>query len=260
MIKSSKLIMLLHDFYCVCPYFVLLDDNNEYCGIPEVSRCDECVAHKGSCGLKIQSMDLWRAEWDNFLNKCDAIIAFSNDSLNHLKRAYPGLTFPLIKVIPHTIRSLPKIQNRPTKNIMSRIIIGILGGISVHKGAKIIEKMLEIIDDQDLNIYIVLIGYWNLPAPKSSKIKATGHYEREDLINLTVNNDIDIFLMPSICPETFSYTTAEIMEMGMPIAVFNLGAPAERVVDYPLGHIISKIDAECALNEIVDFVHRLRKE
>jgi 1,4-dihydroxy-2-naphthoate octaprenyltransferase len=52
--------------------------------------------------------------------------------------------------------------------------------------------------------------------------------------------NITEFLVPSICPETYSYTTDEIMQMGYPLIVFDLGAPAERVKNYELGKIISK--------------------
>ena len=44
-----------------------------------------------------------------------------------------------------------------------------------------------------------------------------------------MEEDIDLFFIPSIWPETFSYTTSEIMSMHMPVAVFPIGAPVERV-------------------------------
>lgn len=50
--------------------------------------------------------------------------------------------------------------------------------------------------------------------------------------------NITKFLVPSICPETFSYTTDEIMQMGYPLIVFNLGAPAERVKNYEFGKVV----------------------
>lgn len=43
------------------------------------------------------------------------------------------------------------------------------------------------------------------------------------------NNNIDIVFIPSIWPETFSYTTSEAMMMGLPVACFDMCAPAERV-------------------------------
>ena len=61
---------------------------------------------------------------------------------------------------------------------------------------------------------------------------------------------IDVIFIPSIWPETFSYTSQEAIEMGMPVAVFDLGAPPERVKKYEKGLVIDKIDAAYALEKI----------
>ena len=66
--------------------------------------------------------------------------------------------------------------------------------------------------------------------------------------------DIDMVFVPSVCPETFSYTAQEAMNMQMPTAVFNLGAPAERVKQYEKGLVISQISAEKALRKMLAWV------
>jgi hypothetical protein len=45
------------------------------------------------------------------------------------------------------------------------------------------------------------------------------------------------------------------MQMSYPLAVFDLGAPAERVKRYDKGLIIKKIDAQFALGEIIKMLH-----
>ena len=55
--------------------------------------------------------------------------------------------------------------------------------------------------------------------------------------------------------ETFSYVTAELMHYRVPLAVFDLGAPAERVRGYDRGRIIPLVDAQAALDELLAF-HR----
>ncbi|HNW25912.1 MAG TPA: glycosyltransferase [Candidatus Gastranaerophilaceae bacterium] len=62
--------------------------------------------------------------------------------------------------------------------------------------------------------------------------------------------------IPSIWPETFSYTTAEAMMLKYPVACFDIGAPAQRVKNYDKGVVISKIDAQTALDEIVNFLRK----
>ena len=58
-----------------------------------------------------------------------------------------------------------------------------------------------------------------------------------------------------MCPETFSYTTSEALNMGLPVACFNIGAPAERIQDKKNGIIISKINAKSSLDEITEFLN-----
>jgi len=85
---------------------------------------------------------------------------------------------------------------------------------------------------------------------KSPHFKVTGRYEREQLPDIIAQEQIDIFLIPSICPETFSYTTQEIMMMQMPLMVFDVGAPAERVAHYEKGHVLPHPDVEAILTTV----------
>ena len=62
--------------------------------------------------------------------------------------------------------------------------------------------------------------------------------------------------MPSVCPETYSYVTDEIMAMDMPIVVFGIGAPAERVARYTRGAVTADITAEAALADIMRLAER----
>jgi hypothetical protein len=41
--------------------------------------------------------------------------------------------------------------------------------------------------------------------------------------------------------------------MGLPVAVFNIGAPAERVKRYNKGIVIKKIEPEFALKELLEY-------
>ena len=59
----------------------------------------------------------------------------------------------------------------------------------------------------------------------------TGTYRRDDLVDLIEANGINLFFFPSICPETFSYVTEEMIRLDVPIVAFDLGAPGERLCD-----------------------------
>ena len=100
-----------------------------------------------------------------------------------------------------------------------------------QKGQEFLKDLVKEIEKRDLDIQVVLIGEISEHI-KSKHFEVTGRYQREELPELVQKYEIDIFIIPSVCPETFSYTTQEIMMMNMPLMVFDLGAPAERVKEY----------------------------
>ena len=113
--------------------------------------------------------------------------------------------------------------------------------------------MLSIIEEEQRNIQIIIIG--EIATSVNSKhLTVTGKYTHDRLQHIILQNNIDIFLTPAIWPETFSYTSEEIMQMNLPLAVFNIGAPAERAINYDKALIISKIDARTALDEITHYI------
>ena len=74
---------------------------------------------------------------------------------------------------------------------------------------------------------------------------------------LVLENEIDVIFIPSIWPETYSYTTQEAIEMEMPVVCLNIGAQAERVSEYNMGRVIDSFDSEIILDEIINFAHEL---
>ena len=60
-------------------------------------------------------------------------------------------------------------------------------------------------------------------------------YERSQLPDLVEQQQIDVFFLTSIWPETFSFTCSEIISMDVPLICFDMGAPAERTKQYDKG-------------------------
>lgn len=247
---NCELIMLVHDYYAVCPVLNLLDTDNSYCRVPNIDICESCIAKNTSKQyMDYISMKKWRSGWNYFLKQCNEIVVFSQSTKMIFEKAYAILGKCVI--VPHELEFMPQI-NKSYKTTQ-RINIGLIGVLSNHKGISIINSMLKIIEKQDLNIKIILIGY-SLEKIESSNFMETGKYTSGMLPNLVLQYDIDIFMISSICPETFSYTTSEVMQMGYPIAAFDLGAPAERIEKYNKGLILSNVDAQVAIDEIQLFM------
>ena len=59
---------------------------------------------------------------------------------------------------------------------------------------------------------------------------------------------MSIVLIPSICFETYSYTTSEAIYSGYPVISFNIGAPAERIKRYGCGWVINEMSSSAILS------------
>ena len=197
----------------------------------------------------------WRRAWGEFLTAADEIVAFSASSIDILRRAYPQLDAARIELRPHStvyLGDTPPAFRPPHPGEIATI--GVVGAISVYKGADIVAEMARLIEREGWPARIVVVGSID-GVPLSPALRITGPYRTGELPEVLEREGIDVAFLPSIWHETFSYVTAELMHYRVPLAVFDLGAPAERVRTYPLGRIIPAIDARIALAEITAF-HR----
>jgi GT2 family glycosyltransferase len=249
---GARLTIPLHDYYPLCPNYTLLDETGRYCQVPSLQRCQQCMAHNEQEWKSFfegnPSVEAWRSEWGALLDLATTILAFSQTSRAILLTAYPHLDSK-ITVTPHKTAPLPAVKH--PKKQTGRKVIGILGALNHAKGAGILKALVARIDARDLPIDVVLIGETS-GRVKSKHFKMTGRYTREELPRLVADYGIDLFLIPSIWPETFSYTTQEIMMMQMPLMVFDLGAPAERVRTYEQGLILEDFEPDTIIGHTLE--------
>lgn len=242
---KAKLIMLGHDFFSICPTINLLKNDGKYCYLQCETNTACLQENKYLSDSCCKNINVWRNKWKEFLIECDSIIVFSNISKNIFEKVYGKLEN--VKVIPHVTSKMLEIKKR--YKITPNINIGILGVLSDRKGLNIVKEMLHQISDRSLPVNIVLIGTSEEDISGEHCI-ITGQYKREQLPRLMYLYDIDIVFIASVWPETFSYTTEEAIKMHMPVAAFDLGAPAERLRKYDKSIIIDNLKAETAINRI----------
>lgn len=255
--KGARTRFYLHDYFPACPVWTLVGHHGRYCEIPDFSECARClpVNPMPFLGL-LPKLDVpdWRLHWGAFLDAADEIVAFSKASVAVLGRAFPELDLERVVIRPHSLAYLPKRQVRPSLD--GDTVIAVVGTINAHKGADIVAEMAQIIERECLPARIVVLGSIDnvLPSPT---LRVVGPYRPETLPDLLQTEHISVCLLPSVWHETFSYVTSELMHYGMPVAVFDLGAPAERVRAYELGCIIPRIEARAALDALLGFHRKL---
>ncbi|MCA3161486.1 MAG: glycosyltransferase, partial [Burkholderiales bacterium] len=123
-----------------------------------------------------------------------------------------------------------------------------------HKGSLFIQSLAREIGRHHADVKIVVIG--TIEATSDPLVVTqTGPYRHDDLTGLIEKSGANVFLFPSIWPETFSYVVEEMMTMSLPVASFNLGAPAERLENYQKGLLLNSTDPATVLDDLISF-HR----
>lgn len=257
--NTAYLTFFLHDFYAVCPSYLLLDKNLKFCEIPDLSKCHKCITENENVFPFINPIpDLvdWRSLWGSFLSQASEVILFSEYSKILLLKAYPNINLDkkIILSPPQfsTINTLKKITIKHKKNI----VIGILGSILRHKGSLFLERLVEIIKKRKIDINIKIIGSLDRYLDPNI-VEVLGRYDSKNLSSLIKESGANIFLFPSICPETYSYVISELKAHNVPIAIFNLGAPVERLRNYKKSIILKSNNPNLVLNDLISFYNKI---
>ena len=252
--KLTKFTIPIHDYYFLCPSIFLLNKDKKYCNIPSDNRlCDDCFKNY-KFNRDFKNIANFRQMWQVIFDLSNQILVFSHSSKEMLNKVY-NIQNDKYMLIPHKVTWI----NRKCKNSTNKthLNIGILGHLCLHKGLGIMEDLFE----KSLNLPYMFILFGNLSSSKNyMNLTICGEYHRKDIVDNVEKYDIDIFVMPSICPETFSYTTEEIILMNKPIICFNLGAQAERVRKYHKGYIANEISAKGLQEQIINFCKNSKSE
>jgi glycosyltransferase involved in cell wall biosynthesis len=135
---------------------------------------------------------------------------------------------------PHRIAPIQKMR---VTDKFDMCTIGILGDIGIQKGAKVLNQLSSVLLNDD-DPKIVVIGRVDPQYGLGRRCVETGSYTRAEIASLAEKHGITTWLIPSIWPETFSYTTHEALETGLPVFSFDLGAQGEAVSKADNGHLL----------------------
>lgn len=230
--KNAYSRFLLHDFFSVCTSYTLINDLGNFCGVPsDENICAKCIQSNKHSTTRTSPFT-WRENWRPLFNQCDEIISFSPSSRDHFLKAYSDFAEKVV-IIPHQpIGHLRKAKIvKTTKNI-----VGVVGNLSYAKGASVLQSLIKWTDEEDIDCEFVILGEVD-PAfgVDSNRIKHKSGYQRHELPDLLEKYNVNCCLVPSICPETFSYVTQELIMMNVPIVCFDLGGQADQVRQYKNG-------------------------
>jgi len=251
--NKARLTVILHDHFTICPSIYLLDNEGEFCAVPDLKRCDQCLPANNYLFSSFYhgTISTWRSGWGQLLAYADTIIAFSESSASLIRDAYPEWQkWARIEIRPQRLKRTQEAPLRPAKT--SSMIIGVVGQIGFHKGSHVVRDLAEEIRAQGAGERIVVIGSLECRVD-ASVVHQTGRYKRQELRQRLADSGVNVILFPSICPETFSHVCSELIQLELPIACFNQGAQAEKVSSYSRGRILTSKEPESILTGLREF-------
>lgn len=220
----QRIEVLMHDFFPISPSYTLLGADGLYHG-PPCAQNNSCIdpAHRfDRPGQPQLSLQEWQDAWGKLMRAADQITVFSDSSRVILSQVWPE-TVATTVVAPHQLlAAVPRVTALPN----DRPVIGVLGNIGLHKGAAVVQQMSrDLVRNPCAGL--VVIGQFDPAYILSSSAVVHGSYELRDLPGLIARYGISAWLVPSIWPETFSFTTHEALATGLPVFCFDLGGQGD---------------------------------
>lgn len=217
--------VVVHDYFGICPRINLIDAKGVYCGEPDSFACQACL-HANPTEFGVPDIRAWRADYHALLAGADAVVVPDEDVAKRLKRYFPDIGF---EIRPHDNVTPAPLLKRPRPGSRS-LRVGVLGAISAIKG---FEKLLDCATDarlRGLPIEFIVVGYTENDArAEQAGITVTGPYDNAAVLEIIDSLDIDVIFLPSVWPETYSYTLSVALRAARPIVVFDVGAAARRI-------------------------------
>jgi GT2 family glycosyltransferase len=246
----------VHDLNFCCPTITFLGPDEMFCGVQtDAATCRRCLAAQPA----FADIDIvaWRDRHRRLLADAQFIIAPSHWTAATLRRYFPEHA---AAVIPHGVPGAwaaetvpaapdsPAAPGGPALEVPDDGVpaVAVLGAIGPDKGARRLDRMIELVRAGGQKVRFVLIGYLDrLQVPWQSDdaiFTIHGRYKPNDLPRLLAQYRVRLVAYPSAGPETFSLTLSEAWSAGYPVLVPPIGALAERVRNSGAGWVMDEAE------------------
>jgi hypothetical protein len=250
-INPPNLYITLHDYH-----FIINDKTNEY-HLTTYNTNKNFLDELKTKQSNVIPFMLLR----NLLNKANIVFTGSS-TLKIVFNYIFELNNNLIKVAKHP----ESIYFTPIpKNLIGRknLNIGVIGSISISKGAHMIQDMSLYFQTQKLPWKIFHFGMgFSKNVRKQSNIISIGTYPSEKYLKkLLIDNDINMLWFPAYRHESYCYTLTLAMQSELPIIAYDSGTFKERLNFYNFPYKIHSCEYICEklFEDIKNFYAELNK-
>ena len=247
---SPKLIITLHDYH-----FIINSKENEY----HLTIFNSNISYLDKLKNDKSLIELYK-NYKNLFLKADLLLT-GGFVCKIIYNYFFDLPYNLIKVVLHPeIKYFEPIINDYTELNFNTLNIGLIGSISVSKGAHISNDVSLIIKNNNCKIFHFGYGFHK---KNNSNINHIGSYNDEKhLRELLISHNINLLWFPAFRHESYCYTLTLAIQTNLPILAFDSGTFRERLSTYNGAYEIHTNDykADILYNDIIDFWNVLKNK
>ena len=216
--------VFVHDYASFCARIALVPEHS-YCGEPPVAGCEACVADHGSNLEEAISPTDLVARSALLLGSARRVVAPAFDVATRMRRHFPAVMPAVTPWEEDNALPPPPPTQWPVRHVC------VIGGIGVEKGYEVLLACVRDAAARALPLRFTVAGHTSDDERLlgAGPVFITGRYAEVDAESLVRAQQADIALIPSVWPETWCFTLGVAWRAGLRAAVFDLGAPAERV-------------------------------
>lgn len=247
-------VLSIHDFYFICPFYTLLDENTEYCAGKCSKNLKNCYVPMNSLN-NINSKKLipsWRSNVLKMFRHIDYFISTSNIIKNLFLSVYTDeniINTNNFKIIEHG-RDFPKLKETyfeiPSENNPIKILCP-ANHLNIMKGAEVIKNIKK--NDKENRIEFHFLG--NCHDDIENYGISHGTFERDEFYIKVKEINPSFIGIFSIWPETYCHTITEAWSCGIPVIGTNIGVIEDRIRKNEGGWIIDRSNPEEAYFDIL---------
>ena len=223
----------IHDYQWFCPRVALVGADRRYCGEPDIRACEACIADAGSNLQEDIPVAALVARSAADLRRARRVIAPSDDAAWRIRRHFPMLRPEVLSWEDDAAIAAPPppllARNAIRPGTRRRVLIP--GAIGIEKGYDVLIACARDAAARDLPLEFVVVGFSSDDERLLATERAfvTGAYQEAEAEALMRAQGATLAFLPSIWPETWSYTLTQAWRAGLRVLAFDTGAPAARI-------------------------------
>jgi glycosyltransferase involved in cell wall biosynthesis len=218
--------LYVHDYVWLCGRVMLVGPVQRYCGEPDLSHCEACIADAGNLLGEDISVGALRRRTAKLLAGARHVFAPSEDAAARMRRYFPRSR---VSTLPHEDDAA--LEEPPAARASERCRVCVIGAIGVQKGYQIVLDCARDAALRELPMDFVIVGHTidDKRLLATRRVFITGEFRPDESVALIKAQHATLALLPSIWPETWCLALGDAWRAGLRVAAFDIGAQAERI-------------------------------